>query len=132
MVIFSLSTSVAFADDSKTRNSIYPIIVSAMDDIVKGKLKEGIRKVTPYTVDPKIHTSATVDKFVAKRNKFNNRYGKSLGYTLAKTESIGQNVIKYLFLESLNLVFCSMIRQLLPMPVVRQQEQGSFSSQTLV
>ena len=102
--IFMLVMMIAFSHQSlaaafKTEAAALSAIETSMQKISEGKLFDAINSLVEYTITPAIHTKGTIKKLVEGRKKYDSKFGESLGYELVKTQRIGNDVVKYLYLE---------------------------------
>ncbi|GAA4650619.1 hypothetical protein GCM10023116_29020 [Kistimonas scapharcae] len=96
-LMFSLSLSAA--EPLQNQKAMQSLVETVMKDVGKGKLREGMERLTPYVLFPASEMDAQLSQVEMQMPMVLQRYGKPVGFDLIKVEEAGNSLIQYAYLQ---------------------------------
>lgn len=97
LLICSLSLSAA--EPLQNKQAMQSLVETVMRDVGKGKLREGMERLTPYVLFPAREMDAQLSQVEMQMPMVLQRYGKPVGFELVKVETAGDSLIQYAYLQ---------------------------------
>ena len=99
IIIFAICMSARAADSLSDKEAAQTLAESVMEGVSKGKFKEGLSKLRPYTVVPVAEFDVQMGKMDMQIPAIAQRFGRSIGYDFVEEEQLGESLIQYVYLQ---------------------------------
>jgi len=99
LLIFSPANAFAQQQVASSAEALRRVLDQSMESFAKGQVKQGYSSISLYSSLPGADLQVALDDILSQQPGILRRFGGRLGYQFLRSESAGDNVIRWTYLE---------------------------------
>ena len=100
-IIVSSIFSIAHADVLKDKDAAKQLAKSVMEDVAKGEIENGLKKLKPYLIIPEHEFEGMLNSLRMQTPAIEQRFGKTIGVEFVKVEETGDSLMLIMYIQKL-------------------------------
>lgn len=99
LLIFWPANAFAQQQVASSTEALRRVLDQSMESFAKGQIKQGYSSISQYSSVPSVDLQVALEDILNQQPGILRRFGGRLGYQFLRSESVGDNVIRWTYLE---------------------------------